>query len=100
MSSRNALLGPDERARAPAMFRLICDAAEDIGRGAGAGTAIERTIGGLRQSGFGPIDYVAYVDGDSLEPLDRYRAGGRLLVAAFLGKVRLIDNIRVISDTV
>ena len=99
MSSRNALLSPDERAKAPAMFRLLCDAAEEIGRCAGTGTAIEQAIGGLQQTGFGPVDYVAYVDGDSLEPLDRYREGGRLLAAAFLGKVRLIDNIRVISAT-
>ena len=100
MSSRNALLSPDERAKAPAMFRLLCDAAEEIGRCAETRTAIEQAIGGLQQTGFGPVDYVAYVDGDSLEPLDRYREGGRLLAAAFLGKVRLIDNIRVISDTV
>jgi pantoate--beta-alanine ligase len=99
MSSRNALLSPDQRDKATAMFRLLSDAAEGIGRGTGTATAVERAISGLRQDGFGPIDYVAYVDGDSLEPLDRYREGGRLLAAAFLGTVRLIDNVRVISAT-
>jgi pantoate--beta-alanine ligase len=49
----------------------------------------------LSQSGFGPIDYVAYVDSETLEPLDRFREGGRLLAAGFLGKVRLIDNLAV-----
>ena len=100
MSSRNALLTKDERDKAPAMFRLLGETAKKIGRGGEPGLAIERTINGLKQADFGPIDYVAYVAGDTLEPLDRYQEGGRLIAAAFLGKVRLIDNISVISDTV
>ena len=72
----------------------------EIGGGADPEEAIERAVAGLKQAGFGPVDYLAYVDGDSLEPLDRYREGGRLIAAAFLGGVRLIDNISVISDTV
>lgn len=100
MSSRNALLTPEERRKAPAMFRQLTDAASEIGQGSHAPPALDRAIDGLKQAGFGPIDYFAYVDGGTLEPLDRYREGGRLIVAAFLGKVRLIDNISVILDTV
>jgi pantoate--beta-alanine ligase len=100
MSSRNALLSEEERGMAPAMFRLLGEAAEEIGRGGDPGLATERAMAGLIRTGFGPVDYLAFVDGDSLEPLDRYRAGGRLIAAAFLGKVRLIDNMSVISDTV
>jgi pantoate--beta-alanine ligase len=100
LSSRNALLSEEERARASAMYRLLGDAATGIGGGGDPETVIERAINGLNQAGFGPIDYLAYVDGDSLEPLNRYRQGGRLIAAAFLGRVRLIDNISVISDTV
>lgn len=100
MSSRNALLTPEERRKAPAMFRQLTDAASEIGQGSHAPPALDRAIEGLKQAGFGQIDYFAYVDGGTLEPLDRYREGGRLIVAAFLGKVRLIDNISVILDTV
>jgi pantoate--beta-alanine ligase len=100
MSSRNGLLSREERDKAPAMFRLLSETAGDIGGGGDPAAAIERAIDGLKQGGFGPIDYVAYVDGDSLEALDGYREGGRLIAAAFLGKVRLIDNISVISNTV
>jgi len=82
------------------MFRLLSDAASMIGGGGDPGRAIEGASQGLKQAGFLPIDYVAYVDGDSLEPLDRYQQGGRLIAAAYLGKVRLIDNVSVISDTV
>lgn len=100
MSSRNALLSAEERGKAPAMFRLLRDAASQIELGGDPGPVIDEVIDGLKRAGFGPVDYVAYVDGDSLEPLDRYRNGGRLIAAAFLGRVRLIDNVGVISDTV
>lgn len=100
MSSRNALLSDEERASAPAMYRLLEHAAGEIELGGDPAAVVKGVIDGLGQSGFGPIDYVAYVDGDGLEPLDRYRPDGRLIAAAFLGKVRLIDNMSVISDTV
>ena len=100
MSSRNALLLAAERERAAGIYWLLGDAAGAISHGGKPGPAIEMAIRNMRENGFGPIDYVAYVDGDSLEPLDEFREGGRLIAAAFLGKVRLIDNIRVISDTV
>lgn len=100
MSSRNALLSAQERAMAPALFRLMGDLAGQIARGADPTPAIDHATSELKQAGFGPIDYVAYVDEDSLEPLEEHGEGGRLIAAAFLGKVRLIDNIRVISGTV
>ncbi len=39
------------------------------------------------------IDYVEAVDATTLQPLRNRRANGRLAVAVFLGKARLIDNI-------
>jgi pantoate--beta-alanine ligase len=100
MSSRNALLSGEERDKAPALYRLLGDAADAIGRGGEPGLAVERVIDGLNQAGFGTVDYVAYVDGGSLEPLDRFQEGGRLIAAASLGNVRLIDNVSVVSATV
>lgn len=100
MSSRNALLTPEERAKAPALYRLMNELSGEIVGGAGSGPAIERAKQQLGDAGFGPIDYLAFVDGDTLEPLNGYRAGGRLIAAAYLGSVRLIDNMSVISATV
>lgn len=100
MSSRNALLTQEDRHKALALSRLLGELGTAIASAAAVGPAIGQCIDDLRHNGFGPIDYVAYVDGDSLEPLENYRAGGRLIAAAFLGNVRLIDNIRVVSATV
>ena len=98
MSSRNALLSADERARAVELSRALEAAAARIVADDVA-AALDEATQQLGDAGFGPIDYVAYVDGDTLEPLETYREGGRLIAAAFLGKVRLIDNMRVAKDT-
>jgi pantoate--beta-alanine ligase len=41
------------------------------------------------------VDYLALVDGSSLEPLPHVRAGARLLVAVDVGGTRLIDNAAI-----
>jgi pantoate--beta-alanine ligase len=46
----------------------------------------------LAAQGFG-LDYLALVDGPTLEPIATARSGARLIMAARLGAVRLIDNI-------
>ena len=43
-------------------------------------------------AGFG-LDYLALVDGPGLVPIDVMRAGARLIAAARLGSVRLLDNV-------
>ena len=95
LSSRNALLSPSDREKAGGLLSTLADLGGAITRGATVGPAIERAIENLIRNGFEPVDYVAYVDGGTLEPLDEYREGGRLIAAAFLGGVRLIDNISV-----
>ena len=100
MSSRNALLSAEQRKIAPSLFAVLGDTAAAIATGAEVGSLLTEARSTLTAQGFDRIDYIAYVDGESLEPLGEYRDGGRLIAAAFLGKTRLIDNIRVISDTV
>jgi len=95
MSSRNALLSADERAKAPSLFRELNALAEAIVGGESVDSVTRSKIDNLIQSGFGPVDYVAYVDSQTLEPIGEYRPGGHLIAAAFLGKVRLIDNVAV-----
>jgi len=95
LSSRNAYLSAAERRIAAALPRLMLDAAARIAAGAPVAEALERARTGLTAEGFAAIDYVAYADGATLVPLDRFEPGGRLFVAAHLGKTRLIDNIPV-----
>lgn len=95
LSSRNALLSEGERALAPELHRQLERVAADLQSGAPVTQSLSAATEKLENAGFGPTDYIAYVDPDTLEPLDRYHPESRLLAAIFLGKVRLIDNIRV-----
>jgi pantoate--beta-alanine ligase len=93
LSSRNAYLSPEERGRALAISRALLEARDRAGRGerdasalaAGARRALEAA--GLR------VDYVAVVHPETLQPVREAAPGSRMLVAAFAGTTRLIDNL-------
>jgi pantoate--beta-alanine ligase len=100
LSSRNAYLSADERERALALPRSLHEAAADIIRGDTVETVLDGARRKLSSSGFSPIDYFALVDAATLEPLNSPSGEMRLIAAATIGSTRLIDNIRVVSDTV
>jgi len=100
LSSRNAYLTADERARAIALPRSLEQASEAILDGQPVDAALDDARRKLADAGFTRIDYVALVDAATLEPLDLPSGEMRLIAAAVIGTTRLIDNIRVISDTV
>ena len=51
----------------------------------------------LKDAGISKIDYVAVVDPDSLEPLDTWQPQSIMVVAAYVGSTRLIDNMFLTS---
>ena len=88
-SSRNTYLSEDERARAVAISATL--AAVKSGKVktlAAAAKAIEKA--GLR------VDYVECVDAETLEPRRSIGKGCCVLVAAYCGKTRLIDNCLIV----
>lgn len=99
LSSRNAYLSDDERARAPMLHAglLACREAVRAGGHADKAFDVDRALAEARakleEAGFKP-DYVALRDADTLGPVTSL-ARARLLAAAWLGKTRLIDNIAV-----
>jgi pantoate--beta-alanine ligase len=95
LSSRNAYLTPDERERAVALPAALAQARRDILGGWEVVAALAAARATLDEAGFGPVDYLALVDSESLEPLDVPRGEMRLIAAAKLGATRLIDNLAV-----
>ncbi len=95
MSSRNAYLSPAERAAAAALPRLCAEAIAALEAGAPVAPALEGLAAGLVAAGFAAPDYVALCDAETLAPLARLDRPARLLVAARIGKTRLIDNFPV-----
>jgi len=96
LSSRNRQLDADQRRAAPEIYRVLCDCARQLRDGVQpADPVLEGGIRRLREAGFGKVDYLALADARDLTPLARAERPARLLVAAWLGQTRLIDNIPV-----
>ena len=49
----------------------------------------------IREAPGARVDYVALVDADMLTPVRRLRGRTALLVAVWIGRTRLIDNLLV-----
>ncbi|MFM9937025.1 MAG: pantoate--beta-alanine ligase [Novosphingobium sp.] len=96
MSSRNQYLTPEQREQAPALNRAMRSAAARIT----AGEPVAGVLADLRDevltAGFRAVDYADLRDAETLEDLAEYDGRtARLLVAAHIGKARLIDNVAV-----
>jgi pantoate--beta-alanine ligase len=96
LSSRNVYLSSEERRTAPLLNCVLRDVATEIAsRPDGVGASLVCGLAALRAGGFA-VDYLELRDAADLAPVDRLAAPARLLVAARLGRTRLIDNIPVI----
>lgn len=94
LSSRNAYLTPPERERALSLSRALKAAAECVRSGERESAAVEelaRRV--LEEGGVERIDYVAVRQAGNLEPVKRFTEAPVLLLAAHVGKTRLIDNM-------
>ena len=92
LSSRNRYLSADERQRALALSRSLALAARLVHEGTLDSAAIERAMRGELTGSQLEIDYVALADPNTLAPVARVDRPVVALVAARLGKTRLIDN--------
>jgi pantoate--beta-alanine ligase len=95
LSSRNAYLTRDERKVAPTLHRVLADCAERIAAGGALAPTLADGRTAIEQAGF-VLDYLEARHAETLAPVASPRERPmRLLVAARLGKTRLIDNIGV-----
>ena len=93
MSSRNTYLSPDERKAALSLPRSLERAREWISKGElRAGLLIEKAREVLQSEPLVRVDYLEICDARTLEPVDQIDRNVVIAVAAYLGKVRLIDN--------
>jgi pantoate--beta-alanine ligase len=93
LSSRNALLAPEQRVRARALYSALRSAIDLAATGERSAELLLRGAhDALAAFGVDP-EYLALVNPDNLEPLSRLDQPALLALAANVGGVRLIDNV-------
>jgi pantoate--beta-alanine ligase len=95
MSSRNVRLSAEDRAIAPKLVQALRAAAMRLKAGEAAEPVLRDATKAIEESGFARVEYLELRAEADLKPLARASAPARLLVAAWLGDVRLIDNVEV-----
>jgi pantoate--beta-alanine ligase len=95
MSSRNVYLSPQERRVAPELYRAMKETARRLRAGEGISAALAAGAELMNKAGF-VLDYFEARHAETLAPISSVREGPvRILVAARLGKTRLLDNVAV-----
>lgn len=94
LSSRNVYLDPEERAKAAVLWRALEAGRERLLAGDTVAAVQQQMQRVLAEEQGVQLDYAAVVDPDSFQPASN---GGPylLVIAARVGKARLIDNVRV-----
>ncbi len=94
MSSRNAYLGPAERAQAAALYRALGAARALLESGERDPRRVEAAaMDVLRRASVTRIDYVELRSAGDLSTLEAAKGHAILAIAAYAGNTRLIDNM-------
>lgn len=93
MSSRNELLSPKERENASVIYKTLSEANNQIGKKS-VKELINWVINKINSNPFLTVDYFEIVNDDNLQPVNSWSEDCKKIacIAAFCGKVRLIDN--------
>jgi pantoate--beta-alanine ligase len=95
LSSRNRYLSPTEQTAAPILYRTLKECAGEIAAGEPIEGVLQRGRATIAGAGFA-VDYLEARHAETLAPVASVKDGPiRLLVAARIGKTRLIDNVAV-----
>lgn len=95
LSSRNQRLSEAERAIAPSLPRAMESAARAIAGGAPVPEALATARAAILAAGFRSVEYLELRRAADLAPTETLEVPARLLAAALLGDVRLIDNLAI-----
>jgi pantoate--beta-alanine ligase len=94
LSSRNAYLNPEERQAATVLRRALEAAKSELDAGVRDAlqlqTVLRRVLGAEKLA---RVDYAEIVDAETFEPVTRVGKPCYAVLAVFIGKTRLIDNL-------
>ncbi|WP_192362216.1 pantoate--beta-alanine ligase [Mesorhizobium mediterraneum] len=93
LSSRNVRLSPAERAIAPKLASVLVETAERLARGGPLLATLAEGRAATLAAGYREVEYLELRGEADLRPMTSVDRPARLLVAAWLGDTRLIDNV-------
>ena len=100
LSSRNAYLNPEERKAATVLFGTLEAAKQELEAGSRDATSLQTLLRRkLESERLAAVDYAEIVDAESFEPVTRVAQACFVLLAVFIGKTRLIDNLYIEPKT-
>ncbi len=93
ISSRNIYLSPSERRNASTIFQAMQAAKIQVSQGQISAKKLTQDIQLMLIKNHFKVDYVTIVDTTTLTTVKTVKSGDRILIAAYMGKTRLIDNL-------
>ena len=96
MSSRNRYLTAEERRDAENIYEHLTQIREELEAGAKVSETLTKHSAGMETNAKAKLEYLAVIDPQLFRPVnDDYRGPAKIIVAAKVGEVRLIDNLNV-----
>lgn len=96
LSSRNVYLGEEERKAATVLYRALRAAEAEVNGGVRDSLELQRTLRKvLENEPRARADYAEIVDAETFEPVVRLARRSYVVLAVYLGRTRLIDNLLI-----
>ncbi len=95
MSSRNRYLSTQERILARSLHESLMEGRRLVARGERRATKVIQAVRKILIHRVSKIDYCVVVDSKTLKPVSRVDAGSLIVIACWIGRTRLIDNILI-----
>ncbi len=96
MSSRNAYLNAEERKAATVLYRALDAARDELAAGVREALQLQTSLRRkLDSESLARVDYAEVVDAETFEPVTRVSKPCYVLLAVFIGRTRLIDNLYI-----
>ena len=94
LSSRNVYLNPEQRKAATILYRALEAAKKELEAGSRDALHLQTSLRRkLDSEPLAAVDYAEVVDAETFEPVVRVSRACYVLLAVFIGKTRLIDNL-------
>lgn len=99
MSSRNIRLSPKEREIAPLLFESLTKAKSELLAGKNWSQIQQAIVNGFKGNSCTTLEYFELIHPESFMPYQEFDSNQKssICVAAYLGNIRLIDNLSIIS---